>query len=1268
MNSVKIKQRSYESYEFSRDFPPQLIGVMDPYEFDQFVQSVNLSVATHKRPKSLIIPPIGFVVGAILLMIGIQVQYPLPNYPVINPCQPPPILPQTYQQTPYIPQQSPQVYLPPAPIPQIYQQNYQQYPYTPQPSIYHQQPSSNQISAISIDINPPQQQQQQQQQQQTPGLSMEETNKTVETSTTTTTTTTTTTEPAPSSSSSTTAATAPTTTTTTTTATKVNGTGVNAIPQQHLPEPLTVIDALDATAQRLPNHTAIRVKRGGVWKNWTWMQYRQDIVTAAKSFLALGLTRKGSVNIIGFNSPEWQMSCVGAMYAGGVPTGVYTTSAPPQCEYFATHSDAQIVCVENDQQLNKYLQIREKIPNVKAFIVMEPPANATTAASNGKEPLKANGTSTTTTTEKKPEESTAAVVSENTGSSSHQYPEGVYTWEQFMKLGASISDEEIEKVSKSVLPSDLATLIYTSGTTSLPKGVMLTQKNIVWTCHTIGCDVLDPKTAHLERFISYLPLSHIAEQAVSLYAPLLFGFTVSFAGKDALQGSLLDTLKEVRPTIFFGVPRVWEKVQLKLSLVFEESGSFKKKLLKWAKGKGLKGGYSTQKGEKKPRGYGLARTFVFNTVVKNIGLDQARLLASAAAPISRDTLEFFLQVGITVAEAYGMSELTGPQTLGYPRAKTGSVGKSLKGSDIKIAEDGEICIRGPNVFIGYYKNEEATREAIDEEGWFHTGDIGKIDDSGYLYITDRKKELIITAGGENIAPTLLEGYLRQIPGINQAVVIGDRQKYLIALFTINLDLIKKLNYGHPPPATYEEAVTDKHLNEYLNSRVQEVNERLPNVQTIKNFRVLPKDFTDVGADSELTPTMKLKRKIILTKYESVIREVYGENYTEGGFTSAPLMTGPSISSMNNVSAGHSSTTTTIPVVATKSEQPQTTTTTTAETVKSEKKDDESDDDSSTSSSTSSTSSSSSSSKKSKPTTTTTTENETTTTVVVVPIEEPVKPVVEEKVEEKVEEPVKPVEEPVVVAVVEEPPKVEEPVKPVEQPEPVVVVPVVEEPPKVEEEPVKTVEQPEPVVVVPVVEEPPKVEEEPVKPVEEPIQVSVVVPVEPVEQPEPVKIEEPPKVEEPEPAQVEVVPVQIVEPEPVKIEEPPKVEEPVVVPVEVVPDTQVKQQEEEEPQPSSEPVVETIAAVVPIVENTNNDEKQPNNEEEKKSTTSSPVSTSEDDSDTSSSFSSSSDDDDTSTSSYTSSSDEDSSSSSGDHTSSSSSSKNNESKDTPIEAK
>jgi len=373
--------------------------------------------------------------------------------------------------------------------------------------------------------------------------------------------------------------------------------------------------------------------------------------------------------------------------------------------------------------------------------------------------------------------------------------------------------------------------------------------------------------------LSYLPLSHIAEQIVSLHGPMVSGATVSFA--ESIE-KLADNMREVRPTIFLGVPRVWEKIQAKIQEASAANPSgLQKKIAGWARKQGLKGGYADQTGEARPLFWGVAEKLVFNKVRDRLGLDRCRIAVTSAAPISKDTLEFFLSLGLPIMEVYGMSECTGPATSSLPTAyKTTYVGRVLPGAEIKIAEDGEICMRGRHVFKGYFKNEAATAEALDDDGWLHSGDIGEIDKDGFLKITDRKKDLLITAGGENIAPQVIEGKLKGIPWVSQAVVVGDRQKHLSALLTIDETKFKDvLSQSGSSAKSMEDAADDDKLHAFMMEQVEKVNGDLARVQTIKKIKILPSELTIEGG--ELTPTMKVKRKIVNQKYQEFIDGFYG---------------------------------------------------------------------------------------------------------------------------------------------------------------------------------------------------------------------------------------------------------------------------------------------------------------------------------------------------------------------------------------------------------
>ncbi len=585
---------------------------------------------------------------------------------------------------------------------------------------------------------------------------------------------------------------------------------------------LRVMDVFERTVRSNGPKPALRVKRNGAWKTTSWDEYRQQVRQVARALIAVGARAGEGVCIIGYNCPEWFFADVGAIYAGTVPAGIYTTSSAEQCEYIANHCEASVVFVENQEQLSKFLAIRSRLPNLKALVLMQGETNQA----------------------------------------------GVYSWTKFLELGLRTPEAELDKRIAAQSPDAMATLIYTSGTTGTPKGVMLSHDNLTWTANAAAGLVSGKST---DEVISYLPLSHIAEQIVSLHGPMSFGACVNFAESMEKLG---DSLREVRPHYFLGVPRVWEKIQERIMAVGAKNPPLKKKISAWARRQGLAGGYAEQQRVARSPMYALANALVFKKVRKTLGLDRARLLLTSAAPISRDTLEFFLSLGLPICEVYGMSECTGPATASIPsRYRTGKAGFVLPGAELKIAEDGEICMRGRHVFKGYFKDSLATGETLDKDGWLHSGDIGVIDAEGFLQITDRKKDLIITAGGENVAPALVEGYLKGIPVVSQAVVIGDRQRYLSVLLTLNQERIKQDAEACGSAASdAESASKDEKFLQFLQRKIDEVNGRLARVQAVKKFKVIPKEFTIEGG--ELTPTMKVKRKVVTEKYKKEIDQLY----------------------------------------------------------------------------------------------------------------------------------------------------------------------------------------------------------------------------------------------------------------------------------------------------------------------------------------------------------------------------------------------------------
>lgn len=592
----------------------------------------------------------------------------------------------------------------------------------------------------------------------------------------------------------------------------------------------TVHEVLSATVAKHGARPALKVKRGGAWQTTTWKAYEESVRRAARALIALGVQPGQGVSIIGANSTEWLVADVGAIYAGAMPAGIYTTNSPAQVRYITDHCEAKVAFADTPEQVAKFVAEKDGMPRLDTVVQM------------------------------------VGTPRENAGGGKLR----VLSFQEFLALGDAVPEATLDARLAAQSPDDVCTLIYTSGTTGEPKAVMITHRNVTWTAGTmiemlgIGPD---------EVGVSYLPLSHIAEQMLTIHGPMRMGSVIWFC--ESLE-KLGEVLVEVRPTIFLGVPRVWEKIQAKMQAAGANAPPLRKKLVAWARKQGLAGGYAEQRREAKPLLYPVAKKIVFDKVRERLGLDRARICVTSAAPISRDTLEFFLALGIPILEVYGMSECTGPATYSPPdRFKTGKCGICIPGAEIKIAEDGEICMRGQHVFKGYLKDPESTKNALDEDGWLHSGDVGTIDADGFLQITDRKKDLLITAGGENIAPQVIEGLLKSIPVVAQAVVLGDRRKFLAALLTLDPERIATEAAAAGSPAkNVVEAASCTVFQRHLQKQVDQVNGTLARVQTIKKFTVIPNEFTIDGG--ELTPTLKVKRKIVNEKYKVQIEALYAE--------------------------------------------------------------------------------------------------------------------------------------------------------------------------------------------------------------------------------------------------------------------------------------------------------------------------------------------------------------------------------------------------------
>ncbi|XP_048584114.1 long-chain-fatty-acid--CoA ligase ACSBG2 isoform X2 [Nematostella vectensis] len=615
-------------------------------------------------------------------------------------------------------------------------------------------------------------------------------------------------------------------------------------------EPMTVVDLLERTVKRSPNRIAMGVKRNDQWQHWTYSEYYEEVRIAAKSFIELGLEQYHGVGIIGFNSPEWFISEIGAIFAGGFAVGIYTTNSPEACHFVADNCNANVIVVENKAQLSKILKVWDRLPHLKAVVQY-------TGEVEGKH-------------------------------------ENVYNWNQFLELGKTVADRVLQERMSQLVANRCCTLIYTSGTTGAPKGVMISHDNITWTAQAALNHVQAGKRE--EHIVSYLPLSHVAAQMTDIYMSMYCCGTVWFAQPDALKGSLVNTLRECRPTLFLGVPRVWEKIMEKMLEVGATVTGPKRRIADWAKGKALQGNMNIEQGRSTPFGWTIA-TGILKKIKVSLGLDRCWGQFVAAAPVTMETLCYFQSINIPLYELYGMSECSGPLTISIPgHVLSGSCGIKMEGTEMKIDKpdedgNGELCMRGRNVFMGFLNNEEKTKEALDVDGWLHSGDVCKIDDKGKLFITGRIKELIITAGGENIAPVPIEDNIKkEVPLISNAILIGDKRKFLSCLLTLKVEV--EADTGAPTDRLTKAAIAfcksvgseattvseilktkDENVMKAIQAGVDRANEEaISRAQKVQKWCILENDFTIHGG--ELGPTMKLRRPIVSKMYKDTIDALY----------------------------------------------------------------------------------------------------------------------------------------------------------------------------------------------------------------------------------------------------------------------------------------------------------------------------------------------------------------------------------------------------------
>ncbi len=583
----------------------------------------------------------------------------------------------------------------------------------------------------------------------------------------------------------------------------------------------TIADLLPKAAELYGSKIAVRYKEGEKWISKSFEEVREIVRPLAFGLVTLGVEKGDRVSILGNTRPEWTYFDYAALSIGATVVPIYQTNSPEECRYVLENSDSKVVVVEDTEQLEKVRAVRDQLPKLEQIVMM-------------------------------------------TGSA-----EDAISMEDLAAKGGGGDAATWEALYNAVTPQDICTFIYTSGTTGPPKGCVISHGNYRSMLDMVNdvSVIEDEDLAYL-----YLPLAHSFALLIQ-FGTFDLGTTLAYWERDPLK--ILPNLAELKPTYFPSVPRIFEKIYTAATSAIEKEGGAKKAIFNWA----IKVGEKMRAAERAGRkpGFLLQRQYDFadkKVLSKIRGLfgGRIRLAVSGAAPINPEILRFFDAAGVLVLEGWGMTETSTAATISTPDDfKVGTIGKPFPGCEVKIADDGEILVKGPNVFQGYHKNPEATNETI-VDGWLHTGDIGEVDPDGFIKITGRKKDIIITAGGKNITPANLEAEIKQHPLVSQCVVVGDRRPYLVALVTLDPEEAVKYAQENNLPEDPAELAANPDVKAAIEAHVEKINQNFARVEQVKKISILPHDLSQESG--ELTPTLKVKRAIVAQKHEDAIEQLY----------------------------------------------------------------------------------------------------------------------------------------------------------------------------------------------------------------------------------------------------------------------------------------------------------------------------------------------------------------------------------------------------------